>query len=377
MRTSKKKDIALCVNLNDFYEHGIARGVVRYAKEAGSWRLFGYGWMFRPVGSLSEWQGDGIIARIEFQEDFERIRTLNLPVVDVAGAFIGKKVYTVSNDDFATGVTGAELFISQYFSNFAFCGASGVEWSSSRLEGFRTRLGAAGSSLPLFLKPLRWWEAQRTSPGLKAWISRLPLPCGVMACNDTAGVLVCAACRELGLRIPEDIAVLGVDNEDVLCELSNPSLSSIPLNCERIGYEAAFALDSILSSGKMPEKPSLVHPGQAIRRASTDALAVADPVVSSTIRYLRDNAHSGINVEDVVRNSGVSRRNLELKFKRLLGKSIHAEILNSKLLHASRLLKETSLPVSRIAASSGFSTASRFFKSFKFSLGLTPSQFRG
>ena len=271
---ARKRDIALCINLNDFYEHGIARGVVRYAKELGSWRLFGYGWMFRPVGSLSEWRGDGIIARIEFKEDFDRIRALRIPVVDVAGAFIGKGVSTVSNDDLATGAAGAELLLSQCFVNFAFCGASGVEWSSKRLEGFISKLGGSPSSCPVFLKPLRWWEAQKVSRSLKAWISKLTLPCAVMACNDTAGVLLCAACRDMGLKVPDDIAVIGVDNEDVLCELSNPSLSSIPLDCERIGYESAALLNSIISSRKIPKEISLVPPGQAVRRASTDTIAV-------------------------------------------------------------------------------------------------------
>ena len=163
MRRSGKRRIALCFGLNDFYEHGIARGVIQYAKQAENWRLFGYGWMFDPLEDLEHWRGDGIIARVEFAEDADRLSALGIPVVDVAGGFVRTGFSQVINDDLESGRKAGEYLLSCGFRNLAFCGAEGVAWSRDRLAGFSEAVSDRTAGLSSFEAPLSWWEDLRRS----------------------------------------------------------------------------------------------------------------------------------------------------------------------------------------------------------------------
>ena len=211
--------VAICMGLNDFLEHGIARGIVRYAKQQNLWNLYGYGWMFRPLEDLEYWDGDGIIARVESQEDADRLGSLSVPVVDVAGAYVHSGFYQVLNDDFETGVIAGRYLKHCGFKNTAFLGVEDVGWSGKRKQGYIAGFGMPKKDLLLFEKPLSWWEELVRSEELISWLSALPLPLGIFACNDTAGVKLAEHCRAQKITVPGSIAVLGVDNEDILCEI--------------------------------------------------------------------------------------------------------------------------------------------------------------
>jgi LacI family transcriptional regulator len=366
------------MGLADSYEHGIARGVVRYAKERG-WRLFGYGWMFRPLEAIEEWQGDGIIARVESQADADRIARAGLPVVDVAGAYRGSGFHRATNDDTATGEQAGRYLVSCGFSRFAFSGVRGVGWSERRRQGFREALGSAGRDLPLFEESLSWWESTQKSGGLSGWVNTLRPPVGIFACNDTAGLKLAEMCRLRGLRIPEEAAILGVDNEDILCELALPSLSSIALDLESIGMRAAELLDTILR-GRAPARSGareiLVPPKEIVERDSTRTFTCEDPLVESAVRFIRANTGKPLRVSDVVGALPASRRSLELRFRRAVGRTVRDEILRVRLARARALLRTTDTRIADVAAEAGFRSPQRFHALFRAAEGCSPADYR-
>jgi LacI family transcriptional regulator len=375
-------DIALCMELTDFYEHGIARGVVRYAKSRPDWRLYGYGWMFRPLTDLKSWKGDGMISRVETSRDADRLAALGLPVVDVAGAYHRPGFRHVTNDDFLTGVEAAAHLQSCGFQRFAFLGVSGTRWSEERKRGFMHGLSSAASrrvpAVPQFSRSLSWWEDTReNSQALADFASRLPLPSALFACNDTTGLRTTEIVQRLGIAVPEELSILGVDNEDILCELASPSLSSIMLDCEGIGFRAAASIDAILD-GSAPAEGSRISisPREVAERESTRIFSCPDPLVARAVTFIRTRAHEGIDVGDVVRIAAASRRSLEVRFRIAMGRTVHEEIVRTRLARARRLLKDTSLTMEKVAAGSGFGAVQRFHAAFRNAEGMSPGEWR-
>jgi LacI family transcriptional regulator len=363
------------MGLTDFYEHGIARGIVRYARGRPDWDLYGYGWMFQSIGSLDRWDGDGLVARIESGRDADRLAGRRLPVVDVAGAWRRKGFRQVCNNDAATGALACRHLQAIGFRLFAFCGVADVGWSRLRREGFLAVLG--GKSIPVFEAPLPWWERLHHSERLEAWIRALPHPVAVFACNDTAGLKVAAACRDAGLSVPRDVAILGVDNEDILCELCVPPLSSIMLDCEQIGFRAAELLGRMLEeSGGDPADPQLIAPREVVDRSSTHLFPSADPLVEEAVALIRSLAGEPVNVAGLLQKIPASRRSLEIRFRRSLGRSMHDEIVRVRIERARELLRTTTLTVAAVAASSGFGNPQRFHEVFRIAAGMTPGAYR-
>jgi len=371
--------IALFMGLNDTYEHGITRGVTRYAKSHPNWRLYGYGWMFRPLEAVEYWQGEGIIARIESPEDAERLAALRIPVVDVAGAYLHPGFHQVNNDDELTGRMAGEHLLSCGFRHFAFCGVKQVGWSEKRRSGFLTALGRAAADVPVFEESLPWWEQLENSEHLNDWLSQLEYPVGVFACNDTAGLKLTDLCGKLGVEVPQAVAILGVDNEDVLCEMAAPTVSSIALDCETIGYRAASVLDRLLNTADAPSRTDTllqVPPLQIVVRESTQIFTCEDPLVEQAVRYIRTHALEPIKVPDILSQVAASRRNLEKRFRFHIGHTLHTEIIKARLEHAKVLLRNSTATVAAIAEESGFQTLQRFHALFKSVEGTTPAKYR-
>jgi len=375
------------MGLSDSYEHGVVRGVVRYAREQTHWSLYGAGWMFRGLGNIDSWEGDGIIARVESRKQAQLLAGTGLPVVDVAGAYLLPELHPVTNDDFNTGRRAGIYAATGGFSRFAFCGVADVSWSHVRFAGFQE---AVGAPIPVFEQPLTWWERPEEYGQLAVWIRSLPKPAALFACNDTAGIKVTALCRRLGIAVPQEIAVLGVDNEDILCELSDPPLSSIPLDCESIGYRAAAELRRLIEKrrtlrGRHSAKDRLrdiaspfpvIEPLPIVERTSTQTIPTLDTVVRRAAEFVRDRAGTKLLVSEVAAAAAVSRRTLELRFRAVTGRTVHAEILRVRMQHAAKLLRETNLPVRAVARQSGISTPQRFYVQFRRAEGCTPDEYR-
>ena len=365
------------MGINDYYEHGIARGVVRFAK-ARDWNLSGYGWMFGSIGDIGSWQGDGIIARIESEADADLFAGLGKPVVDVAGAYKRNSFHQVNNDDYLTGKKAGRHLSERGFRNFAFCGVTDTIWSEKRLEGFLEGAESAGG-VPVFERNLEWWEQLDRSDSLNEWLKSLPLPGAVFACNDTAGVKITSVCRSLRIAVPEQLAILGVDNEDILCELAEPSLSSIQLDCEEIGYRAAELLDSILQRKKASSDyvtGILVLPKGISERESTRIFVSSDPLVQKAVNFIQINAHNGLDVGELAGYLNVSRRTLETRFRRVLNSSVYDRIRSARIAFAAKLLISTNATIESVASDSGFNSIQRFHAAFKAEYNMTPGMYR-
>jgi LacI family transcriptional regulator len=383
------RNIALCMELTDFYEHGIARGVVRYAKAKPDWRLYGYGWMFRSLDDIGQWEGDGIIARVEDSASADRLSAIGLPVIDVAGAYSRPGFRSVTNDDSLTGSRAAAHLIGCGFTNFAFLGVSGTRWSDQRKEGFAKALERSCPRIPAFERSLAWWEGRERGRNpepdeseLAAFLLGLRKPSALFACNDTTGLRATELARRLDIAVPESLAILGVDDEDILCELASPSLSSIMLDCEAIGYRAAVVLDSVLdgmSEGTEgpPEFARItVPPREVAERESTRVFTCEDELVARAATFIRAHAQEGIDVSDVLGVVSASRRSLETRFHKALGRTLHEEIVWARIARAKRLLGGTSYTLGRVAEESGFGALGRFHEAFKEAEGLSPGEWR-
>jgi len=209
-----------------------------------------------------------------------------------------------------------------------------------------------------------------------AWLKALPKPVAIMACNDIRGRQVLEASLAQGLNVPDDAAVVGVDDDPLVCNLSNPPLSSVALNLEQAGFRAAEHLDCLMAGRTTQSRQILVEPLWVVRRRSTDVMATEDRHVAAALRFIRDHARQPIGVQDVAEHAGTSRRSLEIRFRRVTGRSVRGEIERSRLTHAKQLLLDTNLPVEKIAQLVGFGSLPYFSNVFRDRAGLTPAEFR-
>lgn len=369
--------IGLKLRFQDGYDMAVANGVVRYAKGKSGWQLRGQGPWFFPLDSDSLSNCDALIARIENDEEALACAALGIPVVDIAGASSLKLFSQVRNDDYETGVRAGRYLHALGNKNFAWCGVDGVHWARERLVGYVSAIGKNPEQIARFSRPLPWWrQIYDASPELESWLVSLPKPTSLFCSNDLSAMKVEVAAQRLGIHIPAELTVLGVDNETLLCELATPSISSIQPNCELIGYQAAAMLDSLLESRTGKIHIQRIACKEVTERESTALIAEKDPVVAQALRTIRDEASQGISVGDVVERSEVSRRNLEMRFKQARGKTLWEEICDQRLLLATLALRHSRSTIADIAKECGFGSVHRFYTLFKRKYGTTPNIWR-
>jgi LacI family transcriptional regulator len=379
--------VALLVETSLGYGRALLRGVVRYARLHGPWAFYiTPGDLRQVLPKMEEWGGTGIIARIETPQMAKAVLASKLPVItldlnqeQLAPDNPLSQLPEVCPDSHKAGRLAAEHFLERGFRHFAFVGVWGdLPWAVRRGEGFAERLREADMTCNEFpvpqAAPNRRWGREQAILG--HWLRALPKPVGVLACDDDRGRQVLEACRIAGLQVPEDAAVVGVDNDELLCELSDPPLSSVALNAEQAGYEAAALLDGLMSGRIRKPRRILVEPFGVVTRRSTDVLAMEDRQVARALRLIQDNAARAIGVVDVVLHVGCSRRTLELRFRQILGRSVNREIQQARLERARRLLAETNLSVGRVAEISGFGSANYLIRLFHRRVGLSPAAYR-
>lgn len=373
-----EKKVAIYLDLTQVHQQGIAGGILHYARERGNWQLFGAYWPMLAVDDFRNWRGDGIIGDIYTTDDLGLIAQTNIPIVDTSGAIRHPALYTITNDNLETGRLAAAHLIGNGYASFAFCGAEGIIWSDERLEGFRQGLGTAQSREPhVFLKKIAWWHTTKFSPALGKWLAKWRRPLAVFAANDIVGMNVVGACRLEGLRIPDDVAVVGVDNEVMLCELSHPPMSSFPFDSHELGWMAAERLDALMSgtpASKLP--PVRIKPQPVVERASSAGLAFADPAVREALAIIRKNATRFLSVSDVAKTLNLSLRHLERRFRTHVGFTMLEEIHRVRIDHAKHLLRDTDLPLVKVAFRCGFRTPVRFNHIFQRLSGETPKAYR-
>lgn len=374
--------VALLVETSNAYARELLHGVRDWLREHGPWGL----WLAEagrgaaPPAWLRDWKGDGIIARIETPAIARAVAATGLPTVDVSAARLLHDLPWLETDDRAIAHTAAEHLRERGFRSFGYCGDPRFNWSRWRGESFALHLERHGLRSAQFQEPTATrtrgadWDTELSS--LVEWIRDLPKPVGIFAAYDIRGVQVLEACRRLGLAVPDTVAVLGVDNDELLCDLADPPLSSVIPDVRRTGYEAAALLNRMMHGEKIRGEGRLFAPKGVATRQSTDVVAVADRHVSSAVRFIREHACSGIGVADVLKAVPMSRRVLETRFRKLLGRSPHEQILNVKLDRVKRLLTETDLPLSAIAERTGFAHVEYLSVAFKRQTGINASEFR-
>ena len=371
--------VALLIETSNAYARGLLRGVVSYIREHRSWSLYlsEHNRGDRPPRWLARWKGHGIIARIENASIAQALRRVRLPIVDVSAARLIPSLPWFETDDGAIAHLAADHLLERGFNYLAYAGDGRFNWSNWRGEHFQHRVRAAERECFLY-RPTKGFalDDEEQVDDLAQWIQALPRPVGVMACYDFRGQQVLDACRRTGIAVPDEVAVIGVDNDDLLCELSDPPLSSVIPNTHRTGYEAARLLDEMMSGKSVKGETHLIPPLGIATRQSTDVLAIHDRNVARAVHFIRQNACHGIKVKDVLKAVPHSRTLLEGRFKKLIGRTPHEEILRVRLDRVKQLLTETDLPLEQIAERAGFPHVEYLSVAFRREVGMPPSQFR-
>jgi LacI family transcriptional regulator len=373
--------VALIIETSMAYGRGLLRGVSQYVTENGYWSSYIDQRSLNdpPPAWLQNWKGDGVIMRAQTRRMAQLVANLKRPAIDTLHHYDNLNVPIVIPDHHAIAATAAEHLLDRHFRHFAFVGVERAHWSKARRDALVSVLRKAGFPCHVYspLSRRRFMESwEGGQQDLTEWLSDLPKPVGVMTAHDLRALCVLDACRRGGLIVPEQVAVIGVDNDEPLCMHGNPPLSSVLVDHQLIGYRAAALLDRMMKCKKYSSKPVQIKPRGVITRRSTDVVAIEDTLTAKAVRFIREHACEGVDVNDVARHCGVSRRTIERTFESFLGMSPHDQIVRTKVVRAKELLAETDYPLDTIAVKSGLSQAAYLNVLFKREVGKTPGEYR-
>jgi LacI family transcriptional regulator len=376
----RTKHVALLIETSREYGRGLLRGVTRFHREHAHWSTY-----FKPQGLgesppdwLRTWKGDGILARIDDRRMADRVLATGLPVVDLRGALEGLGLPSIGVDNREVARMAVQHLLDRGLRHFAFCGVhpGRNRFDDERCNRFRQHVEATGHSCNVFERWRHWANWERGQQEIADWLAELPKPVGVMTCHDDRGQQVLDACQRMGAHVPDEVAVIGVDNDPYLCNLTLPSMTSVDVNPERSGFEAASLLDRLMRGRKAPKQPIYFPPRHIVTRQSTDTIAVDDPDVSAVARFIRDHACEGIRIEAALAASSVSRSTLTRRFKSLLSRTPMAHLTHIRIETAKQLLLETDLTVATISERCGFTEPKYFVEAFHRVVREPPGRFR-
>jgi len=373
--------IALLLDRGLSFVRGVIRGVRVYAADRPNWVLRDGPPRLHLVSHVRDWKPHGIIAGLVLKRVAQELARMRTPLIDTAYTLPGLKVPTVDVDHTAVGRLAAEYFLERKFGHFGFFGSESAAYSRIQESGFRQRVAEAGHTvsscyteyLADLTTPALWRKsAQKT----RRWLRQLAKPAAILCCEDAPARYLADVCRQMGLKTPEDIALLGVGNDELECNLTQPALSSIAVPSQRIGYEAAALLDRLMSAEACPQEPLLLPPLHVVTRHSTDIMAIEGGTVQAALQYIRQHASRDMTVADVAHDIAVGRRLLERRFRCILGRSVLEEIYRVRVQRAKELLTDTHLPITAVAAQSGFPSTRRLDVVFAKRTGLSPTAYR-
>ncbi|MFK8111483.1 MAG: XylR family transcriptional regulator [Rubripirellula sp.] len=376
-----RRNVALLVETSNAYSRGLLEGVIAYVKRGANWSIFlteqerGAD----PPKWLNHWQGDGIIARIETDNIAKAVVATKLPVVDLSAARHVQNIPWADTDDAAIARLAVDHFMSRGFQHMAYYGDPAFAWSDARCRRFTEIVEKRNRSLHVRQAIPRYdpnFTLDREKQRLAVWLQQLPRPVAIMACYDFKAQQILDVCRELEIAVPEEIAVLGVDNDRLLCEFASPPLSSVIPNTKQTGYEAAELLDQMMKGESVSTEPLVTKPLGIKARESTDVLATKDQDVAAALRYIRQHANHNIRVSDVLKQVQLSRRVLESRFQKTLGRSPHQEIQRQRMNRVKELLSDTDMQINEIADLAGFEHPEYMASAFKRETGVSPSHYR-
>jgi len=378
--------IILLTDFGEEYGKSLLKGVTRYAQEFGPWVFCRMPTYYRETRGIEgilkwakEWKANGILG--QFYDDTHPERLMEEGISVVAQDFKERHVSipNITGDYLKAGKMGAEYFLRKGFEHFAFYGFKNIVWSRERAQGFEDRLAKEGHEVHYFehkrkFKSRELWYYKPSA--LSNWLKSLPKPIGLMACDDNQGLHITEACRLAKIRIPEEVAVLGVDNDEMLCNLSDPPLSSIGLDTVKGGYEAARLLQKMIETKNQEFYDIVVGPTQVVTRNSTDIYATKDEYIGIALKYIHSNIEQNLKVEDVLEQVPLSRRSLEKRFQKVTGFPVYEYIFNLRIEKFSQRLLETDSTIFEIAMDLGLNDSKNIARQFRQIKGCTPTEYR-
>lgn len=377
------KKILLLTDFSSGYSRSLLRGIVRYSKEHGPWVFYRMPLYYRElygddgvVQWANKWKADAVIAQLE-NVDIEKLNKLKIPIIIQNYKERADKTCNITGDYFKTGEMAADFFLDRGFSNFAYYGFKDTIWSRERADGYRSRIEEHGYALSMLNnnnKKNEHWSFDL--PLLSNWLLSLPKPIALFACDDSFASQITETCKIYNISVPEEIAVLGVDNDELICNISDPPLSSIVLDVENGGYRAAEMLHQLMDKHILETFNIVIPPIRIEQRQSTERYATDDKYILKVIEYIKEHFENAISINDLLRIVPFSRRVLEIRFKKEMGISIYQYLLQYRVEQFADLLIKTDKPLAELAAICGFddyrNVARVFFKYKK----TTPLQYR-
>jgi LacI family transcriptional regulator len=382
-----RKRVALLVESSRAYGRGLLSGIAAYARAHRDWSIYHH--HERMLGEavpkwLESWEGHGIIARVENKQIISYLQNHSIPAVDLRGLHDLLNVPVLETNDVVVMQLAYEHLAERGFQKFAYCGFQGANYSRRRRDILARMLVERGQELATLDEPIpHTSDTSRIEAGgllhekeLAEWLRELEKPVGIIACNDSRALQLLNAARECEIEVPDEVAVIGIDNDTILCDLADPPLSSVEHNTRGIGYEAAALLDKMMRGYEPPPGPILINPVRVVTRQSSDVTAIRDVEVASAVRFIREHAHEGISVEEVAAALPISRSALERRFMRGVGRTIKSEINRERIRRIKDLLTNTDYKLSTIADQVGFAHAEYMSVMFKEAVGMTPGAYR-
>ncbi|MEI7731079.1 MAG: DNA-binding transcriptional regulator [Verrucomicrobiota bacterium] len=374
-----KRRVALLMGTSLAYHRELTQGIAQFNREHSHWviRFEGLRMVDPPPKWLRNWKGDGILVYVANWRMAKVVGQAGVPAIAFRWAVATPGIPAISTDHYAVAAMAAEHLRERGFRYFAACALPRGQHPplDQRVDAFVAAIQGYGFCCEVFeTEPNRTWEQEQQQ--IAGWLKSLPKPVGVMGCNDERGVQLLNACRQAGLDVPDQVAVLGVGNDDCLCSLAHPPLSSIDLAPHRIGYEAAALLERMMAGERVPPEEILIPPRAVVTRLSTDVLATDDKVVARVVAFIRDHACEGIHLSDVLANVNMTRWMLEPRVKRVLGRTMYQEIQRVQMEQVKHLLTQTDLPIKQIAAQTGFHYVPYLTRAFGRIVSQTPAQYR-
>lgn len=377
--------LILLTDFTEAFAHNLLRGILEYSKGREPWVVCRMPPSYKQANGIpgvlewaKKWEVDAIIAQFDDTDEVELFRQNG--IIALAQDFKSRfsVIPNITSRYKQTGQMAADFFLQKGFRNFAFYGYKDVVWSEERCMGFRDRIVEKGFGDCFFeyqkqsLENLWYYESEPVAN----WIKSLPRPVALMACDDTQGNKIMELCRVLGIKIPEEVAVLGVDNDEIICGLSDPPLSSVNLNIVKGGYEAVRLIERLLRDKDAISEDVVIQPVTIVNRLSTDIYATDNPVILTALKYIHQNLVNKISVEDIVRQVPLSRRLLEIRFKQVTGQPIYQYISNLRMERFAQLLLANTEPVADLAVQVGLADAKNLARQFKEWKGCTPVEYR-
>jgi LacI family transcriptional regulator len=376
--------VVLLANFSEEYFKKILLGIARYSKENGPWVFCRMPFYYRDTIGIegimkwaNEWGANGMFAQLNNTDDRPGLAEAGFPVIvtDLKERF--SHVPNITGAYFKTGEIGAKYFIDKGYSNFAYYGYKSFVWSRERGEGYSAYLKNKNFNVHVFESESdpnhEMWYYKPSA--LSKWLNELPKPVAIMACDDNCAQQITESCKISGIKVPEEVAVLGVDNDELMCTLSDPQLSSIELAAEQGGYEAAAMLDQLMK-GHNKRQDIVVQPLKIITRQSTDMYATADPQIAKALKIIHRDFHMNLQVNDIVRQIALSRRSFETKFRQTTRLSVYQYILKLRMEKFANMLIETNLPIGEIAYGLGMDDLKNVSRKFKQINGFSPGEYR-